>query len=48
VHRDPETHEFRRHTLLNGLDEIALTLQNEERISAFEAKRPGWLTQTGE
>ncbi len=30
---------FRRHCLLNGLDDIALTLQHEEKISAFEAAR---------
>jgi len=44
VHEDPGTHEFRRNTLLNGLDEIALTLQQDEKIAAFEAKRPRWLT----
>ena len=43
VHEDPGTHEFRRNTLLNGLDEIALTLQQDEKIAAFEAKRPRWL-----
>jgi 3-isopropylmalate/(R)-2-methylmalate dehydratase small subunit len=32
-----------RHRLLNGLDDIALTLQHDEEISAFEAKRPNWL-----
>jgi len=47
VHEDPGTHEFRRNTLLNGLDEIALTLQQDEKISAFEAKRPRWLTAAG-
>ena len=44
VHHDPETHEFRRFCLLNGLDEIGLTLQHEKEISAFEAQRPGWLS----
>jgi 3-isopropylmalate/(R)-2-methylmalate dehydratase small subunit len=29
---------FRRHCLLNGLDDIALTLQHEEAIAAYEAK----------
>ena len=38
VHADPETHEFRRHTLLNGLDEIGLTLQHEDKISAYEER----------
>ncbi len=31
--------EFRRYCLLNGLDDIALTLQHEDRISAYEAAR---------
>ena len=31
-----EVDEFRRYCLLNGLDDIALTLQEEERIAAFE------------
>ena len=31
VHNDPEIHEFRRHCLLNGLDDIALTLQHEDK-----------------
>lgn len=29
----------RRHSLLNGLDDIGLTLQVEDRIAAFEAKQ---------
>ncbi len=33
---------FRRHCLLNGLDDIGLTLNHESDISAFEAKRPSW------
>jgi 3-isopropylmalate/(R)-2-methylmalate dehydratase small subunit len=36
VHSDPATHEFRRHCLLNGLDDIALTLEHEEKIQAYE------------
>jgi 3-isopropylmalate/(R)-2-methylmalate dehydratase small subunit len=32
--------EFSRHCLLNGLDDIGLTLQHEAEISAFEAKHP--------
>jgi 3-isopropylmalate/(R)-2-methylmalate dehydratase small subunit len=31
--------DFRRHCLLNGLDDIALTLQQEEKIAAYEAAR---------
>ena len=30
---------FRRHCLLNGLDDIGLTQQHEDKISAFEARR---------
>ena len=30
---------FRRHCLLNGLDDIGLTLQKKDRIDSFEAKR---------
>ena len=33
---------FRRHSLLNGLDDIGLTLQHEDAIVAYEARRyPG-------
>jgi 3-isopropylmalate/(R)-2-methylmalate dehydratase small subunit len=38
-----EIDEFRRHCLLNGLDNIGLTLQYEEKISEFEAKNPAFL-----
>ena len=31
--------EFRKHCLLNGLDDIGLTLQKEDKITAFEASR---------
>ncbi|PWY97881.1 putative alpha-isopropylmalate isomerase [Testicularia cyperi] len=34
-----ETPEFTRHCLINGLDDIALTLQKEHHIADFEAKR---------
>jgi 3-isopropylmalate/(R)-2-methylmalate dehydratase small subunit len=30
---------FRKHCLLNGLDDIGLTLQHEDKIAAYEAKR---------
>jgi 3-isopropylmalate/(R)-2-methylmalate dehydratase small subunit len=33
---------FRRHLLLNGLDDIGLTLQHEGDIAAYEAQRPAW------
>jgi 3-isopropylmalate/(R)-2-methylmalate dehydratase small subunit len=32
--------EFTRHRLLNGLDDIGLTLQHESEISAYEARHP--------
>ena len=31
--------EFRRHCLLNGLDDIALTLEHEDKITAYEKAR---------
>lgn len=33
---------FRRHCLLNGLDDIGMTLQHEPDITSYEAKRPSW------
>jgi 3-isopropylmalate/(R)-2-methylmalate dehydratase small subunit len=38
-----EIDEFRRHCLLYALDDIALTLQHESRISDYEASRVGGL-----
>lgn len=38
-----EIDEFRRHCLLNGLDNIGLTLQHEDKIAAYEAKIPTFL-----
>ncbi len=32
--------EFSRHCLLNGLDDVGLTLQHEAEIKAYEAKHP--------
>src|ERR671938_137476 len=34
--------EFRRHCLLDGLDDIGLTLQHEAAIADYEARRPRW------
>jgi 3-isopropylmalate/(R)-2-methylmalate dehydratase small subunit len=34
-----EIDSFRKHSLLNGLDEIGLTLRHADKIRAFEAKR---------
>jgi 3-isopropylmalate/(R)-2-methylmalate dehydratase small subunit len=39
---------FRKYSLLNGLDEIGLTMQHAEQIAAFEARRAAsqpWLFQ---
>jgi 3-isopropylmalate/(R)-2-methylmalate dehydratase small subunit len=33
-----DINEFRRHCLLNGLDDIALTLEHEAKITAFEQR----------
>lgn len=38
--------DYTRHRLLEGLDDIAITLSHEDDIAAFEAKRPGWLPKT--
>ena len=35
--------EFTRERLLNGWDEIGLTLRHEDDISAYEVRRPGWM-----
>ena len=34
-----EVDEFRRHCLLNGLDDIGLTMQKDDKIASFEHKR---------
>ncbi len=38
IHNDPETHAFRRYTLLNGLDSIGQTLKHEDKITAYEQR----------
>jgi 3-isopropylmalate/(R)-2-methylmalate dehydratase small subunit len=35
--------DFARWRLLEGLDDVALTLQHADAIAAFEASRPAWL-----
>jgi 3-isopropylmalate/(R)-2-methylmalate dehydratase small subunit len=35
--------DYARWRLIEGLDDIALTLRHEEEITAFEAGRPAWL-----
>lgn len=45
-----EVEEFRKHCLVNGLDDIGLTLQMEEKINAFEKKmtqNTPWLDGSG-
>ncbi|MEO7715368.1 MAG: 3-isopropylmalate dehydratase small subunit [Capsulimonas sp.] len=39
-----EVDAFRKHCLLNGLDDIGLTLQHEPDITTYENKRPSWKT----
>ncbi|KUJ00262.1 3-isopropylmalate dehydratase small subunit [Vibrio sp. MEBiC08052] len=39
-----EIDEFRRHCLLNGLDNIGLTLQHEDKIAEYESKIPSFLS----
>jgi 3-isopropylmalate/(R)-2-methylmalate dehydratase small subunit len=40
---DSQHDPFLKHCLLNGLDNISLTLQSEADISKFEESRPGFL-----
>ena len=35
-----------KHLLVNGLDDIGMTLQHADHIGAFEATRPAWLPTT--
>ncbi|MCE2764422.1 MAG: 3-isopropylmalate dehydratase small subunit [Ilumatobacteraceae bacterium] len=34
-----------QHRFLNGLDDIGITLTHADAISAFESRRPAWLTR---
>lgn len=38
--------DYTRHRLLEGLDDIGITLSHEADIAAFEATRPAWLPKT--
>jgi len=40
-----ELDDFTRHRLLEGLDDIGLTLRFEADIDAYEATRPGWMPE---
>jgi 3-isopropylmalate/(R)-2-methylmalate dehydratase small subunit len=42
-----EIDDFTRYRLMNGLDDIGLTLQHDDAIAAFEARRPGYLPSVG-
>ncbi len=37
---------YTRHRLLNGLDDIGITLQKDADIAAYEAQRPSWKAKT--
>jgi len=39
--------EFTRHRLLEGLDDVGLTLRHAGAIDEYETRRPGWLPATG-
>ncbi|HEX6754331.1 MAG TPA: 3-isopropylmalate dehydratase small subunit [Mycobacteriales bacterium] len=41
-----ELDDFTRWRLLNGLDDIGLTLTHTEDVDAYEARRPSWLPTT--
>ena len=41
-----EIDDYTRHRLLEGLDDIGLTLQHVDEIEAYEARRPAWLPRT--
>ena len=38
--------DFTRHRLLEGLDDVGLTLAHEADVAAYEARRPTWLPTT--
>lgn len=38
--------EYTRWRLIEGLDDIGLTLRDEDAITTFEAKRPAWMPKT--
>jgi 3-isopropylmalate/(R)-2-methylmalate dehydratase small subunit len=38
--------DYTRHRLLEGLDDIGLTLTHADEIAAYEARRPAWLPRT--
>jgi len=42
-----EVGDFQRYCLLEGLDDIGLTLKQEAEITAFESRRPAWVASNG-
>ena len=38
--------DYTRYRLLNGLDDIGITLSEEHLISEFEGRRPSWKPAT--
>jgi 3-isopropylmalate/(R)-2-methylmalate dehydratase small subunit len=38
--------DYTRWRLMEGLDDIGLTLRHVEDVDAFETRRPGWLPTT--
>jgi 3-isopropylmalate/(R)-2-methylmalate dehydratase small subunit len=46
VHAEFELDDYTRWRLLEGLDDIGLTLRHQDEISAFEQTRPSWLPTT--
>jgi len=43
---DFEIDEYARWRMLEGLDDIGLTLRHTEMVASFESERPAWLPQT--
>jgi 3-isopropylmalate/(R)-2-methylmalate dehydratase small subunit len=39
--------DFTRYRLVEGLDDVGLSLRNEPAIAGFERSRPGWMPATG-
>jgi 3-isopropylmalate/(R)-2-methylmalate dehydratase small subunit len=39
---DFEIDPYRKHRLINGLDDIGITMQHESEITQFESSRPAW------
>lgn len=41
-----EMDDFTQYRFLEGLDDIGLTMRNEDKITAYEANRPAWMPVT--